>query len=141
MPSTTSSQPKIAIIGAGPVGLTLANILRRNEITSFTVFERDTEARSTSNALARGGGTLDIHADSGQRALAATGLLEEFNRVASPEGTAMRVVRKDGVVVWDENDTQENEHAAAKESGGKPDAESRGRPENDHLIIAIANKQ
>ncbi|RYP72337.1 hypothetical protein DL771_004311 [Monosporascus sp. 5C6A] len=135
MPSTTPSQPKIAIIGAGPVGLTLANILHRNGITSFRVFERDTKARSTSNALAQGGGTLDVHADSGQRALAAAGLLEEFNKVARQEGEAVRVVRKDGVVVWDENDTQEDGHAAAREPGGKPDAESRGRPEIDRAAL------
>ncbi|RYP40893.1 hypothetical protein DL767_001374 [Monosporascus sp. MG133] len=82
-----------------------------------------------------GGGTLDIHADSGQRALAAAGLLEEFNRVARPEGEAMRGVRKDGVVVWNENDSQENGHAAAKESGEKPGAESRGRPEIDRVAL------
>ncbi|RYP21380.1 hypothetical protein DL765_002281 [Monosporascus sp. GIB2] len=136
MPSTTPSQPKIAIIGAGPVGLTLANILQRNGITSFTVFERDTTAQSTSNALAQGSGTLDIHADSGQRALAAAGLLEAFHRVARPEGEAVRVARKDGVVVWDENNhSQGNGHAAAKEPGGKPEAESRGRPEIDRAAL------
>ncbi|RYP42743.1 hypothetical protein DL768_010259 [Monosporascus sp. mg162] len=47
----------------------------------------------------------------------------------------MKGVRKDGVVVWDENDSQENGQAAANESGGKPDAESRGRPEIDRAAL------
>ncbi|RYP05792.1 hypothetical protein DL764_003561 [Monosporascus ibericus] len=110
MPSTPPSQPKIAIIGGGP-------------------------ARNTSNALAQGGGTLDIHADSGQHALAAAGLLEEFNRVARLKGEAAMVVRKDGVVVWGENDSQEHGDAAAKESRGKPDVKSRGRPEIDRAAL------
>lgn len=66
MPSTT--QLKIAIVGAGPVGLSLAAILHHHGIKSV-IFDRDTSATARSQ-----GGTLDIHADAGQRALIAAGL-------------------------------------------------------------------
>lgn len=46
---------KVAIIGGGPVGLTMANLLQQNGI-DITVYERD------ENPKARvWGGTLDLH--------------------------------------------------------------------------------
>ncbi|EED19059.1 zeaxanthin epoxidase, putative [Talaromyces stipitatus ATCC 10500] len=68
--------PKIAIIGAGPGGLTLASILIRNGI-SPTVFEHDAfpEARTQ-------GGSLDLHPGTGQEALAACGLTPQFEKYA-----------------------------------------------------------
>ncbi|KAI1204153.1 FAD/NAD(P)-binding domain-containing protein [Annulohypoxylon truncatum] len=145
--ATTTNTPKIAIIGAGPVGLTLAAILHRNGIRS-TVFERETSA-----AVRAQGGTLDIHADAGQRALVAAGLLGEFRKRAREEGEAMRLLRGDGTVVLDEDVEQvpssqkEKRGGGKEEKGGKGEGEkegeeeARGRPEIDRrdlkdLLIA-----
>ncbi len=50
----------VAIIGAGPVGLTLARLLQQHGV-AVTVYERD------ANAQARiWGGTLDLEAETGQ---------------------------------------------------------------------------
>ncbi|MBX6768190.1 MAG: FAD-dependent monooxygenase, partial [Actinomadura rubrobrunea] len=75
---------RIAIIGAGPGGLTCARILQRHGI-AVTVYERETgpDARNQ-------GGTLDLHEDTGQIALREAGLLDEFFRLARPEGQEMR---------------------------------------------------
>ncbi|OKL63425.1 hypothetical protein UA08_01182 [Talaromyces atroroseus] len=71
--------PKIAIVGAGPAGLTLASILVRNGITP-TVFEHD--ASSTARIQ---GGSLDLHPGTGQAALDACGLTAEFKKYARYE--------------------------------------------------------
>ena len=54
---------KIAIIGAGPVGLTMAKLLQKNGI-NVTVYERDQNPQTRI-----WGGTLDLHKGSGQDAL------------------------------------------------------------------------
>lgn len=74
----SSTQLKIAIVGAGPVGLSLAAILHHRGIKSV-VFDRDSSATARSQ-----GGTLDIHADSGQRALTAAGLRMFTRNFLSP---------------------------------------------------------
>ncbi|OQD62832.1 hypothetical protein PENPOL_c011G10584 [Penicillium polonicum] len=66
--------PKIAIIGAGPSGLALARILHINNIPS-TIFEKD-----TSPHIRPQGGTLDLHEASGEHALRAAGLWEEYQQ-------------------------------------------------------------
>jgi 2-polyprenyl-6-methoxyphenol hydroxylase-like FAD-dependent oxidoreductase len=80
--------PNIAIVGAGPGGLTLARMLYVRGIRS-TLFERD------AHALARPqGGTLDLDGTSGQFALEQAGLLEEFRQLARYEDQGMRVLDK-----------------------------------------------
>ncbi|GJC86165.1 tetracycline resistance protein from transposon Tn4351/Tn4400 [Colletotrichum liriopes] len=73
----------IAIIGAGPCGLTLARLLELNNI-DYVVFERD--ANSTPTAMYQGG-TLDLHANSGQQAIKEAGLFEEFEKLARWDAT------------------------------------------------------
>ncbi len=71
---------KVAIIGAGPVGLTMARLLQQKGI-DVTVYERDKNAQTRIS-----GGTLDLHKGSGQDALKAAGLLEKYYAMAIPMG-------------------------------------------------------
>lgn len=74
---------KIAIIGAGPVGLTMAKLLQQKG-AHVTVYERD------KNAQARiWGGTLDLHEATGQQALKKAGLLEHYFANATPMGRTL----------------------------------------------------
>ena len=71
--------PPIAILGAGPSGLTLGRLLHLARI-DFVIFERDASAAS---AWGRGGsGTLDLHEGTGLLAIQEAGLLEEFKKKA-----------------------------------------------------------
>ncbi|KAK0503396.1 monooxygenase [Armillaria luteobubalina] len=89
--------PAIAIIGAGPSGLLLARLLQHLGDIPSTIFELDP------SSSARGqGGTLDIHEESGQRALKRAGLLSEFQKLMRPEGDCMRLADKTGFIHIDE---------------------------------------
>jgi len=71
---------KVAIIGAGPVGLTMARLLQMDGV-EVSVYERDL------NAQARiWGGTLDLHKGTGQDALKKAGLLQRYYELAIPMG-------------------------------------------------------
>jgi tetracycline resistance monooxygenase len=71
---------KVAIIGAGPVGLTMAKLLQQNDI-DITVYERDTDPQARI-----WGGTLDLHKNSGQEAMKKAGLLQTYYDLALPMG-------------------------------------------------------
>ncbi len=71
--------PEIAIIGAGPAGLTAAVILHRHG-RAVRVYEAD-----ESPAHRGQGGTLDLHEDKAQIALKNAGLLEQFRAIARHE--------------------------------------------------------
>ncbi|HBR2024126.1 TPA: FAD-dependent monooxygenase [Klebsiella variicola] len=87
---------RVAIIGAGLGGLTLARILQKHGLDAV-IFERDASRDARSQ-----GGTLDMHAESGQRALRDAGLEAEFRAIARPEGQGLRIVDKAGHFHWDE---------------------------------------
>jgi 2-polyprenyl-6-methoxyphenol hydroxylase-like FAD-dependent oxidoreductase len=74
----------IAIIGAGPGGLAAARGLQFHG-HSVTVFEREVSVTSRAQ-----GGMLDLHAPSGQAALRAVGLFEQFRALARPEAQELR---------------------------------------------------
>ncbi|MFJ9843424.1 FAD-dependent oxidoreductase [Kitasatospora sp. NPDC101155] len=82
----SARDPRIAIVGAGLGGLTCARVLQRHG-RSVTVFEREASADARPQ-----GGTLDMHADTGQAALGAAGLLDRFHALARPEGDEWRVL-------------------------------------------------
>ncbi|KAL8703304.1 MAG: hypothetical protein Q9201_003518 [Fulgogasparrea decipioides] len=85
-----STQPRIAIIGAGPGGLTLARLLHVKNIP-FTLYDREPHRNSRSQ-----GGCLDLHTESGQLALREARLFEEFKAIARSEGEDMVVADKTG---------------------------------------------
>jgi 2-polyprenyl-6-methoxyphenol hydroxylase-like FAD-dependent oxidoreductase len=90
-----STTPHIAIVGAGPGGLTLARILHVKRVRS-TIFERD------AHTLARPqGGTLDLDSTSGQFALEQAGLTAEFRSLARYEDQGIRLLDKHAHVHFD----------------------------------------
>jgi len=94
-----SARPRIAIVGAGLGGLTLARVLHVHGIEA-AVFDLETSAA----ARGQGGMMIDLHEDAGQRALRAAGLYEEFERLVSPGGQTVRILDKDANVLRDETD-------------------------------------
>jgi 2-polyprenyl-6-methoxyphenol hydroxylase-like FAD-dependent oxidoreductase len=82
--------PSIAIVGAGLGGLTLARVLMLKGIP-FTIYEAESSITARSQ-----GGTLDMHEDSGLRALELMGLLDAFNTIARPEDDSTRIMNKRG---------------------------------------------
>jgi 2-polyprenyl-6-methoxyphenol hydroxylase-like FAD-dependent oxidoreductase len=82
------SSPSIAIIGAGPGGLTLARILHLHGLDA-TVYERE-----AFSSVRPQGGSLDMHAESGQYAIQCAGLTAEFRRIARYEDQEGRVYDK-----------------------------------------------
>ncbi|WP_340681992.1 NAD(P)/FAD-dependent oxidoreductase [Amycolatopsis coloradensis] len=88
----------IAIIGAGLGGLTLARVLRVNGIEA-AVFDLDASPSARTQ-----GGMLDIHVDSGQAALRAAGLHDEFRAIVHPGGEALRILDRHAVVHHEEAD-------------------------------------
>lgn len=97
----------ISIIGAGPGGLVCARILQRHGI-DVTVYDRD-----SGPAARNQGGSLDLHTDDGQLALREAGLIDEFWKLARPEGQQMRRWDTAGNVIAeqipDESDTYKPE--------------------------------
>jgi tetracycline resistance monooxygenase len=71
---------KTAIIGAGPVGLTMARLLQQAGAT-VTVYERDRDPQARI-----WGGTLDLHKHTGQEAMKKAGLLDLYYATAIPLG-------------------------------------------------------
>ncbi len=93
---------KVAIIGAGPVGLTMAKLLQQNGV-DVTVYERDLNAETRIS-----GGTLDLHKGSGQEALAQAGLLDNYFDKAVPMGRT--VADPQGNVLFSKTTTEEERY-------------------------------
>ncbi|KAF8651391.1 hypothetical protein AX16_004813 [Volvariella volvacea WC 439] len=115
----------IAIIGAGPGGLTLARLLYAKSIP-ITIYERDTTPFSRTSQ----GGTLDLHVETGQRALKEAGLFEEFKKIMRQEGEAFRLADKEGNLLIDEDEGGFGGPPPEGEEGTPP-----GRPEVDRIQL------
>jgi tetracycline resistance monooxygenase len=84
---------KVAIIGAGPVGLTMGRLLQQQGI-DVKVYERDKDPQ-----VRIWGGTLDLHKDSGQEALQKAGLLENYYTMSLPMGVVLANAQGDVLAV------------------------------------------
>jgi len=93
---------KVAIIGAGPVGLTMARLLQQKGV-DVNVYERDKDAHTRIS-----GGPLDLHKNSGQVAMHKAGLLERYYAMAIPMGRT--VADEQGNILFSKKPTQEDQY-------------------------------
>ncbi|MFE9636349.1 FAD-dependent oxidoreductase [Streptomyces sp. NPDC006463] len=101
----------VTIIGAGLGGLTLARVLHVHGIPA-TVYEAEPAPDAR-----RQGGLLDLHPHSGQLALEAAGLIEEFRKLILPGREAYRVMDQAGNVLLDLPDDGTGERPEAPRGG------------------------
>ena len=113
---------KIAVIGGGPGGLTLAKLLQQGG-AQVTVYERD---HSRSARLQ--GSALDLHEDSGLAALEAAGLMDAFWANHRPDLDRLRLTNAKGTVLHD--------HPRQVSGAGKRPEIERG-PLRDLLLDAL----
>ncbi|MCW3083480.1 MAG: 2-polyprenyl-6-methoxyphenol hydroxylase [Bacteroidetes bacterium] len=107
---------KIAIVGGGPGGLTLARLLQLKG-ANVKVYERDVNK----NVRVQGA-TLDLHIESGLKALEAAGLMDAFKENYRPGADKFCIVDNNATIFY-------NEHA---DEGAKADFGSEHfRPEID----------
>ena len=88
---------KVAIIGGGPGGLTLARLLQEKGV-NIKVYERDQNRN-----VRQQGSTLDLHEDTGLKAIQEARLMEEFKKYYRPGADKMRIADKNMNVVLDDH--------------------------------------
>lgn len=92
---TAVAGKKIAIVGGGPGGLTLARLLQQSG-AQVAVYERD-----HSRSARVQGSALDLHEDSGLAALEAAGLIDAFWAHHRPDLDRLRLTDAEGKVLHD----------------------------------------
>ena len=112
--------PKIAILGAGPAGLTIASLLHKNNVP-FSIY--DLRTAPSSDLLSLPSGSLDLHEESGLLALEACGLTSAYKMLPGVCTEEMLITGKDGILKY-----QNDGHG-----GTRPEV-----PRNDllHLLLS-----
>ncbi|ABG59190.1 FAD-dependent oxidoreductase [Cytophaga hutchinsonii] len=96
MEQSAINTKKIAIVGGGPGGLTLARLLQKKG-ADVHVYERDLNKDARVQ-----GATLDLHEESGLAALEEAGLMDAFRANYRPGADALRIVDKHATIFFDE---------------------------------------
>jgi len=99
---------QIAVVGGGPGGLTLARLLQLRG-ARVTVYERDVNKDARVQ-----GTTLDLHDESGLKALRAAGLMDAFRAHYRPGAELVRIMDKHAAIIMDE-------HKRPKEEASRPE--------------------
>jgi 2-polyprenyl-6-methoxyphenol hydroxylase-like FAD-dependent oxidoreductase len=113
---------KIAIVGGGPGGLTLARLLQQSD-AQVSVYERD-QSRSARVQ----GSALDLHENSGLAALQAAGLIDAFWVNHRPDLDRLRLTDSYGTILHD--------HPRQMSGAGKRPEIERG-PLRDLLLDSL----
>jgi 2-polyprenyl-6-methoxyphenol hydroxylase-like FAD-dependent oxidoreductase len=96
---------KIAIVGGGPGGLTLARLLQMSGV-DVHVYERDRHKDARLK-----GATLDLHEESGLAALYEAGLMEAFKANYRPGADKLRIADKNATILFDDDANGKEETA------------------------------
>ena len=96
---------KIAIVGGGPGGLTLARLLQLRGAT-VNVYEREINSEARDQ-----GATLDLHEESGLRAIREAGLMDAFLANYRPGAEKVRIMDKNAQIIWDDRTNETDEIA------------------------------
>jgi len=121
---------QVAIIGGGPGGLMLGRLLQQQGV-NVKVYERDTD-----RYVRQQGSSLDMHYDTGLKAITAAGLLDEFRKRYRPGADRLVVVNSQLNILLDEHND--------KNAGNFGDEDFR--PEIDRvalreMLIASLNEE
>ncbi|MBB4802756.1 2-polyprenyl-6-methoxyphenol hydroxylase-like FAD-dependent oxidoreductase [Flavobacterium nitrogenifigens] len=121
---------QVAIIGGGMGGLLLARLLQMQNV-NVKVYERDNDDKVRVQ-----GSPLDLHEDSGLKAMEKADLLKEFYANVRPNASKARIVNKDFELKFDEHSIKKSH----SELNSKPNTNSlqdisKPRPEIDRSIL------
>ncbi|WP_336834875.1 NAD(P)/FAD-dependent oxidoreductase [Sphingobacterium siyangense] len=114
---------KVAVVGGGPGGLTLAKLLQLKGV-NVTVYERD-----SNKEVRQQGATLDLHEESGLEALRRANLMNEFKASFRPDAGRLRVLDEQAIIKMDEHELQD------KDQEDRPEIDRA--PLRDILISAL----
>src|ERR1700744_5677761 len=94
---------QIAIVGGGPGGLTLARLLQMKG-ADVKVYERDLHKDARAQ-----GATLDLHDESGLKALREAGLIGQFMANYRPGAELVRILDKNAAIIAEDTPTPKEE--------------------------------
>src|SRR5450631_432074 len=95
---------KIAIVGAGPGGLTLAKLLQLAG-ASVKLYERDLDKHARVQ-----GSPLDLHEESGLAAIRKANLLNEFKQNFLPRADRKKITNEQAEIFFSDHDTKPAEN-------------------------------